>query len=147
MGSVPANSDSDAQNRQNMPSFCRWRFEMKLGPLTNFFYEILLYPSGRTIFNNNASMNSSSHLLYVISFTVSSVQPPLLQSHIQLTCFEFETKTYHRILPFVAQRLKITMYNTLDMSYGMYTPGYIRDLTSKPQCILYILLHDFTWLE
>jgi hypothetical protein len=27
VGSIPANSDA-----QNVPSFCRWRFEMKLSP-------------------------------------------------------------------------------------------------------------------
>ncbi len=28
VGSIPANSDA-----QNVPSFCRWRFEMKLSPV------------------------------------------------------------------------------------------------------------------
>ena len=29
VGSIPANPDA-----QNVPSFCRWRFEMKLSPFT-----------------------------------------------------------------------------------------------------------------
>ncbi len=39
VGSIPANSDA-----QNLPSFRRWRFEMKLSPftLTNFIIMIII---------------------------------------------------------------------------------------------------------
>jgi hypothetical protein len=35
VGSIPANSDA-----QNVPSFRRWRFEMKLSPFTHQLYEV-----------------------------------------------------------------------------------------------------------
>jgi hypothetical protein len=35
VGSIPANSD---RGEQNVPSFRRWRFEMKLSPFTDAAY-------------------------------------------------------------------------------------------------------------
>jgi hypothetical protein len=64
VGSIPANPDA-----QNVPSFRRWRFEMKLSPF--FFYRALFshaFVLFRLPFDSLELIHSSDQSIYIYSF-------------------------------------------------------------------------------